>query len=454
MSSRPNIVFFHLDNVSHGDIGCYGGAYQLGAATPNVDRFAEDSLMMTNYNVEAQCVPTRSAFVTGRHSVRTGCTTVLPGAGLVAWETTIADSLKKLGYNNAIYGKWHCGEDAGRFPTDKGFDYWYGINGTWDYCMWPEDKWFQEEDLEPEYVLESHGPGDLKEIKVLDTGVKKNIDLEFIEKANKWMEDSVAKSEPFFVYFNHSLLHFPTTPRDEYKNSSKGGEIGDCIQQIDGDFQAVLDKLDELGVAENTIVIFAADNGRDTTFHASNNRGAQGTWRGGYFSTYEGNNRTIGIIRWPGKIKPGKTDEMVHVVDWFPTLMNMIGYEEGVPTDRVIDGVDQSAFMTGEQETSNRNHFHMFFDQQYVGMRYKNFKVLTHIVEDGAAPIQKLATPHLINLSVNPDEDTPYNYEEPHSWVLFKIFSKKTAEWRASLAKDSVPFAAPLDYNPYEQDSA
>ncbi|MGD8270354.1 MAG: sulfatase-like hydrolase/transferase, partial [Desulfobacterales bacterium] len=92
MTTKPNILFFHLDNVSHGDFGCYGGAYPLGAQTPNVDRFAEESLLMTNYNVEAQCVPTRSALMTGRHSVRTGCTTVLPGAGLVAWEETIADS--------------------------------------------------------------------------------------------------------------------------------------------------------------------------------------------------------------------------------------------------------------------------------------------------------------------------------------------------------------------------
>jgi arylsulfatase A-like enzyme len=97
-----------------------------------VDRFAAEGLKLSNYNVESQCTPSRAALMTGRYSVRTGCTTALPGAGLVAWEVTIADKLKELGYSTACYGKWHMGEDVGRLPTDKGFDYWYGLNGTWD----------------------------------------------------------------------------------------------------------------------------------------------------------------------------------------------------------------------------------------------------------------------------------------------------------------------------------
>jgi len=465
MSNKPNILFFHVDNISQGDFGCYGGAFALGAQTPNVDKFADESLLLTNYNVEAQCTPTRSALMTGRHSVRTGCITALPGSGLVAWEQTIADQLKELGYNNAIYGKWHCGEEKGRYPTDKGFDYWYGLNGTWDVALWPQDKWFKQENFEPEHILESKSKGDLQEIKVIDAEVRRNIDLEFLEKANRWMEDSVKKDEPFFIYFNHSNIHFPTLPREEYQDSSNGGVVADCLQMIDGDFKILLDKIDELGIKENTIVIFAGDNGRDTSFHAPNNRSASGPWRGGYFSTYEGNNRTAGIIRWPDKIKPRKSDEMMHVVDWFPTLLSLIDQGDSIPTDRVMDGCDQSDFITGEQEHSNRNYFHMFFDQLHVGMRYKNFKVLTHKIEDGAAPIQQLAIPHVYNLTVNPDEaiphvynltvnpdeDAPYNYEVAHTWVLYKVFMPKAMELQESLKKDSVPFGAPLDFNPYDE---
>jgi arylsulfatase len=157
------------------------------------------------------------------------------------------------------------------------------------------------------------------------------------------------------------------------------------------------------------------------------------------------------MIRWPGKIPPGKSDEMMHITDWFPTLLNMIGHPDKVPTDRVIDGVDQSAFVTGKQVKSNRTYYPMYFDKLHVGMRYKNFKVLTHKVENGFAAIQQLAIPHLYNLTVNPDEDMPLRYEDPSSWVLTKIFPVKTKELYASLAKDSVPFGAPLDFNPYKK---
>lgn len=448
MSRKPNVLYFHVDNISTGDFGCYGGAYPLGARTPHVDNFANTGLKLTNYNVEAQCTPTRSALMTGRHSVRTGCTTVMPGAGLVSWEVTMADVLKGHGYRNAILGKWHCGDEDGRYPTDHGFDYWYGIGGTWDECMWPDDKWFQTDDVEPSYVLESTGQGHLEHVKVLDRDVRRNIDLEFLDKAKLWMKDSVEADEPFFLYFNHSNVHFPTLAREEYEGSSDGGPLADCLQMLDGDFQRLLETLDELGIRDDTIVVFAGDNGRDTTFHAPDNRGSSGNWKGGYFSTYEGNNRTVCLASWPGHIPVGTTDEMMHVVDWFPTLMHLMGFEDDIPQDRVLDGVDQSAFITQETRESKRDAFPMFFGHQLVGMRYRNFKVLTHKVEDGTAPILQLATPHVYNLTVDPDESTPYNYDQVHSWVLYKVFMPKAQEFNKSLEGDAVPFGAPLDFNP------
>ncbi|MGI9586156.1 MAG: sulfatase-like hydrolase/transferase, partial [Acidimicrobiia bacterium] len=421
-TDRPNILFFHLDNVSQGDFGCYGGGYPIGAETPNIDGFASESMLLTNYNTEAQCTPTRSALMTGRYSVRTGCISVVRGSGIVQWEKTIADQLKELGYSNAIIGKWHAGNEPGRFPTDHGFDYWYGIGGTWDEAMWPSDPWFKESGIEPRRVQESTAPGEVELLEVLDTEVRRNIDLTFLEKGKKWMEDSVAEDKPFFLYFNHSNLHFPTLARDEYVDSSNGGPVSDCIQMVDGDFQQLLDKIDELGIRDNTIVVFAADNGRDTTFHGPNNRSAPGNFKGGYFSSGEGNHRTVCIARWPGHIEAGRSDGMMHVTDWFPTLMHLVDNSDGVPNDRVLDGVDQAQFILGNQEDSNREHFHMFFDKVHVGLRWRNFKVSTHHVEDGAAPIQKLATPHVYNLTMNPEENTPFNYEYVHSWVLYEVY--------------------------------
>ena len=139
---------------------------------------------------------------------------------------------------------------------------------------------------------------------------------------------------------------------------------------------------------------------------------------------------------------------MVHVTDWFPTLMNLVDNKGGVPTDRVLDGMDQSSFVRGDQEDSNREYFHMFFDKVHVGLRWRNFKVLTHLVENGAAPIQKLATPHIYNLTVNPDENQPFNYPTVHSWMLYEVYGPLTHELMASLAEDSVPSGAPVDYDP------
>ena len=451
MTSTPNILYFHIDNTGVGDWGPYGGAYALGAKTPNVERFAREGLVLQSYAPEAQCTPTRSALMTGRHAIRTGCITAIGHAGLVTWEVTIADKLKELGYSNACLGKWHCGETVGRLPTDNGFDYWYGPPQSWDNAEWPDDKWFKDEGLEPAYIMESKAQGDLRNIKVLDRDVRRDIDLEFLDKACRWMEDAKQKDQPFFLYFNHSNIHFPVLPRAAYKDKSKGGPVADCIQMIDGDFQVLLDKIDALGQRDNTIVIFAGDNGRDDSFHAPGNRGSSGPWRGGFFSTYEGNNHTAGIVRWPGRIRPGVSDGMMHVTDWLPTLLTLIGHPEKVPADRVIDGIDQSAFLTGQQEKSNRVKFPMYFDALHVGWRYKNFKVLTHKIEHGFAPIQQLAIPHGMNLTVNPEEDLPMQYEDSHSWLLYKVIPALNQEWQASLKKDCVPFMAPLDFNPYDK---
>ena len=128
--------------------------------------------------------------------------------------------------------------------------------------------------MEPEHMVESKRRGELQNVKVLDTTVRRDIDLEFLEKAGKWIEDAKAQKRPFFIYFNHSNVHIPVVPRAEYQGSSNGGAVADCIQMVDGDFKVLLDKLDALGLRDNTIVIFAGDNGRDTSFHAPGNRGA------------------------------------------------------------------------------------------------------------------------------------------------------------------------------------
>jgi arylsulfatase A-like enzyme len=177
-------------------------------------------------------------------------------------------------------------------------------------------------------MVESQGKGDMRNIEVLDAEVRRNIDLEFLETACGWMEELIAQDQPIFINFNHSNVHFSVLPRAEYQDSSDGGAAADCIQMVGGDFKVLLDKLDVLGLYDNTIVILVSDNGRDTSFHAPGNRSGAGHWRDRYCSTNEGNRRTAGIIRWAGKIEPRKSDEMMHITDWLPTLLTMVSHHE------------------------------------------------------------------------------------------------------------------------------
>ena len=164
------------------------------------------------------------------------------------------------------------------------------------------------------------------------------------------MQRSVAAGNPFFLYFNHSLMHFPMIPRDEFAGKSTNGDWGDCLLMLDHDFGVLLDKLDDLGITDNTIVVMCGDNGAEDHLVG---RGTGGFFDGSYFSSAEGGIRTPLLIRWPRKIKAGtESNEMVHVTDIFTTLLKFAGCEP--PDDQIIDGVDQSQFFLGQQENSNR----------------------------------------------------------------------------------------------------
>jgi arylsulfatase A-like enzyme len=302
MAKKPNILFFHVDNLGMGELGCYGGGILRGADTRRMDQFAREGAKLTHYVVEPQCTPTRSALMTGRFPIRSGNHTIAlggNGGGIVKWERTIAEILSEAGYASAIYGKWHIGAEDGRFPTDHGFDEWYGPLRTYDECMWLED---------PHYVPERDGFSHMHEgvkgkgawpllDEQLTMETKKTCDLEYQKRALKFMEKSVAADKPFYCYFNHSLMHFPMSPRDEFAGKSTNGDWGDCLLMLDHDFGVLLEKLDQLGVRDNTIVVMCGDNGAED--HLAG-RGTGGFFDGSYFSSAEGGIRTPLLIRWPG----------------------------------------------------------------------------------------------------------------------------------------------------------
>ncbi len=278
----------------------------------------------------------------------------------------------EAGYATAIYGKWHIGDEPGRYPTDHGFDEWYGIPHSYDECLWPDDPLYDPDRDPMSFVVAGTKGGPVEDLEQLTMEVRRDIDSEYLTRAEAFIRRSVAAGTPFYVYFNHSMLHLPTVPRDEFKGKSGAGDWADCLLEMDADFGTLLDLLDELNIADNTIVVFAGDNGPEDALPW---RGTAGYWDGSYFTGMEGSLRTPCLIRWPGHVAPGRvSNEIVHVTDMFTTLISWAGCE--VPSDRVIDGVDQGAFFRGEQDQSNRQGFLFWNGDKLYGVKWQNFKTV------------------------------------------------------------------------------
>ncbi len=447
MSDRPNIVFFQMDNLGYGELGCYGGGILRGADTRRIDQFAREGFQLLNYAPEAQCTPSRSALLTGRYAIRTGNHTVaMPGAesGIVAWERTLGDVFSDAGYATMCMGKWHIGDCDGRWPTDHGFDEWYGPPRSYDESLWETDPWYVPGRDPVSHMLQGRKGEKVTQAGRLTFDLKRNVDVEYKLRAFRFIEENSRAKRPFFLYFNHSLMHIPVVPRDEYKGKSGNGDWADSLLQLDGDFGELLDKIDALGLRENTIVVFAGDNGNEEMLL---NRGTAGFFEGSYFTGMEGSLRTPCIARWPGKIAGGqKSNEIVHITDWFTTLLSMAGLQ--APNDRVIDGKDQSPFLFGEQEKSSREGFIYWNGEKMYGVKWQNFKVVMVEQKYFTDPVLPFATPHIINLLTDPKEREPYNPVYLHTWVLAH-FGRLVKEFQESVKREPlIPAGAPLDYVP------
>ena len=446
----PNIVYFLVDNLGYGELGCYGGGILRGADTRRIDGFAGEGMKLLNFAPEAQCSPSRAALMTGRYAIRSGNHTVaLPGdeGGLVAWEKTMGDVLSAQGYATACYGKWHLGASDGRWPTDHGFDEWLGIPRTWDESLWPDDPWYDPKRDGITNVLESRKGEKVRAVKQLTQAVRRDIDAEFLARSKVFMKRSVEAGKPFFLYFNHSLMHFPILPRAEFKGTSGQGEWADCLLQLDADFGTLLDYLKELGIDGDTIVVFSGDNGPE---EMEPWRGHPGFFDGSYFTGMEGSLRTPCLVRYPGRVPPGaQSNEIVHITDMFTTLLRWAGTD--APGDRVIDGVDQRAFLEGTQKNSAREGFPYWMGDTLYGVKWRDFKLAFHMQKTLAEPAQKLATPYLINLIVDPKERKPFDFPYVHSWTSIH-FGKILKEFAASVRREPlIPAGAPLDHVPRQE---
>jgi len=404
---KPNIVFILMDNLGYGEPGVYGGGITRGAPTPRVDQLAGEGMRLTNFNVEAQCTPSRSAILTGRFAIRSGTQSIPIGGGLdglTRWEVTIAKLLSGVGYATASFGKWHLGSEQGRLPNDQGFDEWYGIPRTTDEAFWPTDPAAKPAGVPFMHIMEGRKGEKSRELEVYDLQQRRLIDAEITRRTIEFMKRTAPSGKPFYVYVPFTQVHFPTLPNPAFAGKTGFGDFADAVVEMDAHVGEILDAIDDLHIRDNTIVVFTSDNGPEATWPW---QGSSGPWRGYYFTHMEGSLRVPFIIRWPHRIPAGTvSNEIVHEVDTFTTFARIAGAE--VPRDRAIDGVDQTDFLLGKTSKSNREGFPVLVADRVEGVKWRNWKIVFYDDErDWWTPPAKLGQPKAFDLITDPKEEYP-----------------------------------------------
>jgi arylsulfatase len=452
---KPNIVLVFMDNFGWGEPGFNGGGIIRGAPTPRLDKLASEGLRLTNFNVEVQCTPSRSALMTGRYAIRSGNGTVPMGEGvygLVQWEITMAEMLSEAGYATGMYGKWHLGRTAGRFPTDQGFDEWYGVPNSTDESVYSSMEGFSESGVRETFVMDGKKGEVPKEVRPYRLDYRPLIDRDLTDRAISFMKRQAGADKPFFVYLPYTATHFPTLPHPDFVGKSGNGPWADLLVQIDSYTGELLDTIDKLGISENTIVIFTADNGPEAFDFEGTNltvetavHGSPGPWRGTLFTGFEGALRVPFAIRWPSKIEAGRSsDEIVHAMDLFPTVAKITGGK--VPDDRVVDGRDMTDFLLGKTEKSGRDGFVVYMGNDIFGIKWRNWKL--HFKEQDSAfdELRAYTMPRVYNLLNDPQERD--NVLFPNTWVP-KAALVQLEEHVASLKEHPpIPSGTPDPYEP------
>jgi len=435
---KPNIVLVLMDNFGYGEIGVYGGGVMRGAPTPKIDSIAAEGLQLTNYNVEAECTPSRASLMTGRYGIRTRQRPDGPPRGvwygITKWEYTLPELLSDAGYATAIFGKWHLGDTDGRYPTDQGFDEWIGIPRSSDRAFWPDSASFtpgSHPGAVFTHVVSAKRGEEPKELEVYGREKRKTIDREITDQSIDFIKRKADREQPFFVFLSYTQTHEPVDPHPDYYGKTGNGTFADVLAQTDDYVGEVLETVDELGLKEDTIFIFTSDNGREGVPRSF---GFTGPWRSGMFSPYEGSLRVPFLVRWPGKIPAEQvSNEMVHATDLLPTLARIIGVD--LPTDRVYDGVDQTDFMMGKTDKSARESVVIYIGNVLFGVKWRNWKLLLKELDEDTYAIRKMAYPSIYNLIVDPKEEVPELNYLNDTWVDFPLY-QVLEDHEASIEED------------------
>lgn len=438
---KPNVLAIMVDDVAPNSLSAY--TFGMQYPTPNIDRIANEGALFTDHYAQPSCTAGRAAFLMGQLPIRTGLTTVgQPGnpLGIREEDPTLAEVLKAEGYMTAQYGKNHLGDLDRHLPTLHGFDEFYGnlyhlnVSEEPEQADYPKSEEFREKFF-PRGVIESYATEDGQD--VTDTGQltverMKTFDEEILERSIDFMKRAVESDTPFFIWHATSRMHVYTHLKEESRNlatpiSSAEDVFGSGLMEHDGHVGQLLDTLDELGIADNTIVIYTTDNGPEQSSWPD-----AGTtmFRGEKMTTWEGGVRAPFLVRWPERIPAGlKLNGISAHEDVLPTIAAAVGRpnisEELKDEFKVkIDGVNNLAYWTGEAETSARNHFFYYYESNLTATRVGPWKI-HFATKPGGRYYEDLVfhtMPKLFNLRKDPFETydgvTGFHQIMRKSWVI------------------------------------
>jgi arylsulfatase len=456
---RPNILVIFGDDIGQTNISAYSFGL-MGYRTPNIDRIAREGMMFTDYYAEQSCTAGRSTFITGQCTLRTGLSKVgLPGAtaGLQARDVTLAELLKPLGYATGQFGKNHLGDRNEYLPTVHGFDEFFGnlyhLNAEED----PENRFY------PRGIRDTIGPRGVLRCKasdrddptehprwgrvgrqtIEDTGAltrkrMETIDDETSAAAIDFIQRQARANLPFFCWFSSTRMHFRTHVRESHRDQpglTSRTEYADGMIEHDATIGTILKAVDDLGIGNDTILIYTTDNGP----HQNSWPDAGTTpFRSEKNTNWEGAFRVPCLVRWPGRIQPGSvSNETISGLDWLPTLMAaagdadvkdklLKGHQAGSKTFKVhLDGYNQLPYLTGQQTRGARKEFIYFNDDgDLVALRYENWKFVfeeqraTGTMRIWAEPFTKLRVPKLFNLRSDPYERADVTSNTYYDWFM------------------------------------
>lgn len=428
-NKKPNILIIWGDDVGMWNLSAYHRG-MMGGTTPNIDRIANEGMLFMDHYAQASCTAGRSAFITGQNPIRVGLASVgLPGAaqGLTPKDPTLASLLKAQGYATGQFGKNHLGDRDEHLPTNNGFDEFFGIlyhlnageyPELYDY---PKDPAIIEKLGKQRGVIHSWAGANGGKQKIEDTGPfgterQRNLEWEILKESKRFITDAVKADKPFFVWHNTTRMHYKTNLSSKYNGITGYGVYADGLKEMDDVVGELLTLLDDLGIADNTMVMFSTDNGAASNswpdggnqpFHGEKGVGG-----------YEGGFKVPAMVKWPGVIPAGTTSgEMMAMEDWLPTIMSQLGqpdlkkqlltsYKAGDRSYEKIhlDGYDQTPVITGKGKT-NRKEFFYFTETTLHGVRVGDYKFLFKKQDKWFGGVQQnMVIPSITNLKLDPFE--------------------------------------------------